>query len=197
MKELELNGQLRATGRKADVNSLRREEKVPCVIYGAGVQNTNFSINEKDLKALTHTPYSHIVKLDVEGSKFTAVLKEVQYHPVSDRPLHVDFLAIDENKPVTISVPLKITGNSEGVRAGGKLNVPIRKLKVSGLIKNLPDELPVDITTLGLGKQINAGDLKFDGIQIVSPKSTLVCAVRATRNSAAGEAQGTEAPAAE
>jgi len=185
MKTLELKGTLRATGRKADVNSVRREEKVPCVIYGAGVQNTTFSIDEKDLKALTHTPYSHIVNLDVEGTKFVAVLKDIQYHPVTDRALHVDFLAIDENKPVTISVPVKVTGNSEGVRAGGKLNVPIRKLKVSGLIKNLPDELPVDITTLGLGKQINAGDLKFDGIQIVSPKSTLICAVRATRNSAA------------
>lgn len=185
MKQLELNGKLRATGKKADVNSVRRENRVPCVIYGAGVQNTSFSVDEKELKALTHTPYSHIVKLNVEGSNFLAVLKDIQYHPVTDRALHVDFLAIDENKPVTITVPIKITGNSEGVRAGGKLNVPIRKLKVSGLINNIPDELTIDITTLGLGKQINAGDLKFDGIQIVSPKSTLVCAVRATRNSAA------------
>ena len=86
---------------------------------------------------------------------------------------------------MTIEVPIKITGNSIGVRQGGKLAVPTRKLRVCGMMENLPDELPVDITSLGLGQQINAGDLKYDGIRIVSPKGTLVCAVRATRNSAA------------
>ena len=185
MKHLELQGKKRITGRKADVNSVRREDRVPCVIYGAGVENTSFSVDEKQLKTLTHTPYSHIVDLDIEGKTCLAILKDIQYHPVTDRALHVDFLAIDPAKPVTINVPIKITGNSIGVRQGGKLNVPTRKLKVCGLIDNLPDELPIDITDLGLGKQINAGDLKFDGFQIVSPKGTLVCAVRATRNSAA------------
>ena len=185
MKHLELEGKKRITGKKADVKSVRREDRVPCVIYGAGVENTSFSVDEKQLKNLTHTPYSHIVDLDIEGAKYLAVLKDIQYHPVTDRALHVDFLAIDAAKPVTINVPIKITGNSIGVRQGGKLNVPTRKLKVCGLIDNLPDELPIDITELGLGKQINAGDLKYDGFQIVSPKGTLVCAVRATRNSAA------------
>lgn len=185
MKELNLNGKLRATGRKADVNSVRREERVPAIVYGAGVENTNFSVDEKELKALTHSQYPHIVNLDVEGKKFTAIMKDIQYHPVTDRPLHVDFLAIDPSKPVTVEVPVKIAGNSEGVRAGGKLNAPCRKLKVSGIAANIPDDLTIDITTLGLGKQINAGDLKFDGIQIVSPKSTLVVAVRMTRNASA------------
>ena len=185
MKHLSLEGKKRITGKKADVKSVRREDRVPCVIYGAGVENTSFSVDEKQLKNLTHTPYSHIVDLNIEGTKCFAVLKDIQYHPVTDRALHVDFLAIDPAKPVTINVPIKITGNSIGVRQGGKLNVPTRKLKVCGLIDKLPDELPIDITELGLGKQINAGDLKFDGFQIVSPKGTLVCAVRATRNSAA------------
>lgn len=189
MKHLELKGKKRITGRKADVKSIRREDRVPCVLYGAGVENTSFSVDEKDLKNLTHTPFSHIVDLDVEGSKCLAVLKDIQYHPVTDRPLHVDFLAIDAAKPVTINVPVKITGNSIGVRQGGKLSVPTRKLKVCGLIDNLPDELPVDITELGIGRQINAGDLKYDGIQIVSPKGTLVCVVRATRNSVAAAAE--------
>ena len=185
MKHLELEGKKRITGKKADVKSVRREDRVPCVIYGAGVENTSFSVDEKQLKTLTDTPFSHIVDLNIEGSKCLAILKDIQYHPVTDRALHVDFLAIDPAKPVTINVPIKITGNSIGVRQGGKLNVPTRKLKVCGLIDKLPDELPIDITELGLGKQINAGDLKFDGFQIVSPKGTLVCAVRATRNSAA------------
>ena len=192
MKHLSLEGKKRITGKKADVKSVRREDRVPCVIYGAGVENTSFSVDEKQLKNLTHTPYSHIVDLDIEGTKCFAVLKDIQYHPVTDRALHVDFLAIDPAKPVTINVPIKITGNSVGVRQGGKLNVPTRKLKVCGLIDKLPDELPIDITELGLGKQINAGDLKFDGFQIVSPKGTLVCAVRATRNSAAAATESAE-----
>ena len=194
MKHFELKGKKRITGKKADVKSVRKEERVPCVIYGAGIDNVSFSVDEKELKGLTHTPYSHIVDLDIEGEGHQAILKAIQYHPVTDRALHVDFLALDPNKPVTIDVPIKITGNSIGVRQGGKLNVPTRKLKVCGQIENLPDELPVDITELGLGKQINAADLKYDGFQIVSPKGTLVCAVRATRNSAAA---ASETPAAE
>ncbi|MBQ0024178.1 MAG: 50S ribosomal protein L25 [Bacteroidales bacterium] len=185
MKQLDLTGKLRKTGKKADVNSVRREERVPSVIYGAGVENTSFSVDEKELKALTHSAYPHIVNLDIEGKKFTAVMQDIQYHPVTDRPLHVDFLAVDINKPVTVEVPIKFTGNSEGVRAGGKLNTPCRKLKVSGVAADIPEDLVIDITTLGVGKQINAGDLKFDNIQIVSPKSTLVVAVRSTRNVAA------------
>lgn len=193
MKHFELKGKKRVTGKKADVKSIRKEERVPCVIYGAGVENTSFSIDEKDLKGLTHTPFSHIVDLDVEGTKYEAVLKAIQYHPVTDRPLHVDFLALDPAKPVVIDVPVKITGNSVGVRQGGKLSLNTRKLRVCGMQQNLPDELPVDITELGLGAQINAGDLKYDGIQIVSPKGTLVCAVRATRNSAAAATAETPA----
>lgn len=193
MKHFELKGKKRVTGKKADVKSIRKEERVPCVIYGAGVENTSFSIDEKDLKGLTHTPFSHIVDLDVEGMKCEAVLKAIQYHPVTDRPLHVDFLALDPAKPVVIDVPVKITGNSVGVRQGGKLSLNTRKLRVCGMQQNLPDELPVDITELGLGAQINAGDLKYDGIQIVSPKGTLVCAVRATRNSAAAATAETPA----
>ena len=188
MKHFELQGKNRITGKKDDVKSVRKEDRVPCVIYGADVENTPFSVDEKEFKGLTHTPYSHIVDLDIEGTKHLAILKAIQYHPVTDRPLHVDFLALDPAKPVTIEVPIKITGNSIGVRQGGKLSVPTRKLKICGMIEKLPDELPVDISELGLGKQINAGDLQYDGIQIVSPKGTLVCVVRATRNSAAAAA---------
>lgn len=192
MKQLEINGTARVTGRKADVKNVRKEEKVPCVVYGAGVENTAFSIDDKALKSLTHTIYSHIVKLNVDGRQCLAILKEVQYHPITDNAIHADFLAIDPAKPVTIEVPIKVTGNSEGVRQGGKLAVPVRKLKVNGLIDAIPDELPIDITNLKIGKQINAGDLNFDGIKIVSPKGTLVCAVRATRNSAESAGEGGE-----
>ena len=195
MKHLTLNGSLRTVGKKADVKAVRRNEQVPCVLYGAGVENVAFSIDAKDLKALTHTPYSHIVDLNVDGKAYVAKLQAIQYHPVTDEARHVDFLVLDENKPVTIDVPVKVFGNSVGVRQGGKLYQAVRKLRVSGLMQNLPDELPVDITPLGVGKQISAGDLSFDNIQIVSPKSTLVCAIKATR--AAATATTEEAPAAE
>ena len=193
MKHLTLNGSLRTVGKKADVKAVRRNEQVPCVLYGAGVENVAFSINAKDLKALTHTPYSHIVDLNVDGKAYVAKLQAIQYHPVTDEARHVDFLVLDVNKPVTIEVPVKIFGNSVGVRQGGKLYQAVRKLRVSGLIDNLPDELPVDITPLGVGKQISAGDLSYDNIQIVSPKATLVCAIKATR--AAATAATEETPA--
>ena len=185
MKYLTLNGTARVSGRKADVKSVRRDEKVPCVIYGQGIENILFSVDAKELKNLTDTPYSHIVDLDIDGKKFLAKLQDVQWHPVTDAAIHVDFFALAEDKPVTIDVPVKIVGNSEGVKQGGKLAVSARKLRICGLIANLPDELEVDITPMGIGSQIFAKDLTYDNINIVSPKGTLICAVRATRASAA------------
>ena len=192
MKHLNLQGKLRATGKKADVKSVRREERVPCVIYGNGMENVLFSVGAKELAVLTDTPFSHIIDLDIEGNKYLAKLQDIQWHPVTDKAIHVDFIALAEDKPVTISVPVKIVGNSEGVKQGGKLFVSSRKLKVSGLMKNLPDELEVDITPMGIGSQIFAKDLHYDNIQIVSPKGTLVCAVRATRASAAAATAAAE-----
>ena len=192
MKHLNLQGKLRATGKKADGKSVRREERVPCVIYGNGMENVLFSVGAKELAVLTDTPFSHIIDLDIEGNKYLAKLQDIQWHPVTDKAIHVDFIALAEDKPVTISVPVKIVGNSEGVKQGGKLFVSSRKLKVSGLMENLPDELEVDITPMGIGSQIFAKDLHYDNIQIVSPKGTLVCAVRATRASAAAATAAAE-----
>ena len=137
------------------------------------------------METITNTPNSYIIELDVEGKKQLVVLHDIQYHPVTDKALHVDFLAIREDKPVVINVPVSISGNSIGVRQGGKLMVSTRKLKVSGMIKDLPDKLDIDITDLNLGKQIVAGDLHYDNIQIVSPKATIICSIRMTRAAAA------------
>ena len=128
MKHLTLSGSKRTFGRKADVREVRAAGKVPCVVYGNGVENTAFSVEEKALKTLTDTPYCHIVDLDIDGTKHTALLHAVQYHPVNDRALHADFLAVSDKKPVVVEVPVIITGNSAGVRAGGKLQVSRRKL---------------------------------------------------------------------
>ena len=185
MKHIELKGVVREVGNKATVKGIRKQGLVPCNIYGSGIQNVLFTVSAKDLKALTHTPNSYIVDLGLDnGQKFTAVLHEVQWHPVTDEALHVDFLAVTEDKPVVINVPVVITGHSEGVKLGGKLLVSTRKLRVSALMKDLPDSLEVDITELKIGKQIVAGDLHYDNISIVSPKATIICSVRATRATA-------------
>ena len=195
MKHLSLSGSKRTTGRKADVREVRSEGKVPCVIYGNGTENVSFSVDAKDLKTLTDTPYCHIVDLDVDGQKYTALLHEVQYHPVNDKALHADFLAVNNSKPVVVEVPVLISGNSAGVKAGGKLQVSRRKLKICGLLENLPDDLTVDVTPLAIGKRITAGDLKFDNISIVNPKTTIIVSCLSTRNAVAAAETSEEAQA--
>ena len=182
MKHIELKGQVREAANKAAVKAIRRAGQVPCNIYGLGLENILFTIDAQDLKAITHTPNSYIIDLKLsDGRSGFAVLHEVQYHPVTDEALHVDFLFVTEDKPVTIEVPVKVVGHSEGVKMGGKLLVSSRKLRVSAMMDKLPDILEVDSTHLMIGKQIVAGDLNFDGVTIVSPKATIICPVRPTR----------------
>ena len=194
MKHIELKGQVREAGNKAAVKAVRRAGQVPCNIYGQGIENVLFTVDAQDLKTITHTPNSYIIDLELSnGTKMYAVLHEVQYHPVSDEALHVDFLAVSEEKPVTIEVPVIVTGHSEGVKMGGKLLVSSRKLRVNAMMNNIPDVLEVDSTHLMIGKQIVAGDLNYEGVTIVSPKATIICSVRPTRatQQAKMEAQAT------
>ena len=182
MKHIELKGQVREAGNKAAVKAVRRAGQVPCNIYGLGLENILFTIDAQDLKTITHTPNSYIIDLQLsDGRNCYAVIHEVQYHPVTDEPLHVDFLFVTEDKPVTIEVPVLVTGHAEGVKMGGKLLVSSRKLRVSAMMDKLPDLLEVDSTPLKIGKQIVAGDLNYDGVTIVSPKATIICSVRPTR----------------
>ena len=190
MKHIELKGSVREAGNKAAVKSIRKAGLVPCNIYGLGMENILFTVNTKDLKALTHTPNSYIVDLKLDsGKEFYAVLHEVQWHPVTDEALHVDFLYVSEDKPVVINVPINITGHSEGVKLGGKLLVSSRKLRISAYMDKLPDFVEVDTTSLQIGKQIVAGDLHYEGVTIVSPKATIICSVRPTRATAQAAAQ--------
>jgi len=181
MKTFNLKGTPREVSNKQAVKTLRRNAEVPCILYGPGVDNVLFSVNAKELLLVTNTPNSYIIELEIGDKRYKAVYHTAQFHPVTEDCLHVDFLSISDDKPVTINVPIIITGNSEGVRQGGKLSVSARKLKISALMNNLPDTLTVDISTLNLGKTIVAGDLKYDNIQILSPKSTIICAVKMTR----------------
>ncbi len=185
MQHIELNGQLRKeVGTKAAVKAIRREGLVPCNLYGNKLENVLFTVSAKELKTITNTPNSYIVDLTLDnGEKYQCVLHEAQWHPVTDEALHMDFLAISEDKPVTLEVPVRVTGHSEGVKLGGKLKVSVRKLKVSALPANLPDEIVVDVTSLQIGKRIVAGDLSYENVRIVSAKSTIICSVLATRAS--------------
>jgi len=190
MKQIVLKATKRTVGKKSDVKNLRKAGLVPCNLYGNGTPNVIFTVDAKALKAVTHTPYSHIINLDIEGESHLAIVHELQFHPVYDNCLHVDFLAVDDKKPIVIDVPLVITGNAEGVKAGGKFFQEARKIRISALLNNLPDDLPVDITNLKIGKRIVAGDLNFENIQVVSPKGTIICAVKATRQAEAAAEAG-------
>ena len=186
MKHFVLKGQVREVGNKAVIKEYRKQGLVPCNIYGSGVENILFTVTEKDLKGLTDTPASYIVDLELSnGQKYNAVIHELQYHPVKDNCLHADFLAVNEEKPISIMVPITITGHAVGVRAGGKFYKLVRELKVSALMKDLPDELVINIDKLQIGKRIVAGDLKDENVNVVSPKGTIICTVKSSRQVAA------------
>ena len=192
MKQFEINAHKRENFTKVAVKQLRREGMVPCVLYGNDTENIHFAVLEKDLKDLIYTPSSYIISINIDGKKSLCILHQTQFHPVSDKILHLDFLAIDPAKPITIQVPVSISGNSEGVRQGGKLQVLNRKLLISGFLKDLPDQLNLDVTDLVLGKAITAGDLKYDNIRIMSPRGTIICMVKMTRASTSATATAVE-----
>ena len=183
MQHFELKGQTRKVGNKAVIKAFRREGLVPCNLYGPGMENILFTVNAKELKALTDTPKAYIVDLVLDGGKAqTAILHELQWHPVTDICLHVDFLAVNEQKPIAISVPLVITGHAKGVQQGGKFYQNARAIRVCALMKDLPDDVTVDITPLGLDKRIKAGDIQLDIVAVVSDKDMIICGVKTTRN---------------
>ena len=205
MQHFELKGQIRQVGNKAVIKAFRKQGLVPCILYGNGAESVLFTVNEKELKGVTETPASFIVDLVFDnGKKQTAILHELQYHPVKDTCLHVDFLAVDEKKPIAINVPIIITGHAKGVQRGGKFFQSSREIRVSALMENLPDNVTVDITPLDLDKKIKAGDVKLEKAVVLTDKDTVICGVRTTRNvdtSAAAEeaapAEEAAAPAAE
>lgn len=193
MKSIELKGIIRESVGKKDSKALRANETVPCILYG-GKDSVYFSVVEKDLKEIIYTPKVYMIALDVNGKKYLAKIQDIQYHPVSDAPIHIDFYELSDDKKVEIEVPVRIEGNSIGVKEGGKLVQDSRKLKVRGLVKDIPDEIVLDITTLGVGKSLRVGDLTHDKVEFLNLKNNPVVSIRLTR-AARGEAAA-EAPKA-
>ena len=197
MKSIEINGSLRTeTGKKA-TRELRKSDSVPCVLYGINKDEngnqvaTHFTVTNDGLRNLVYTPHIYVVNLNIDGKVVTAIMKDIQFHPVTDKILHVDFLQIDESNPIVMEVPVKLEGLAEGVKAGGKLALQVRKLKVKALYSAIPERLIVDVTNLGLGKTIKVGELSYEGLQILNSKEAVVCAVKLTR-----AARGAQAAAA-
>lgn len=180
MKALKLSGSLRESVGKKDAKKLRREGKVPCVLYG-GEKQIQFSIPEKDFKPVVFTPNTHLLNIEVDGKTYNCILQDIQYHPVKDNILHVDFLEIFEDKPVTISVPLRYTGTSKGILKGGRLFRKYRKLSISALPKDLPDEIVVDITELGINDSIKIEDLERPNITFLDPPTSVAAAIKTAR----------------
>ena len=182
MQTIKLTAVARPDFGKTAAKAVRRQGMIPCSLCGNG-ETVAFSVDVKAVKPLIYTPNSFIVEFDFDGKIEKAVMREVQFHPVREEILHIDFYRVAEGKPVAIAVPVRLTGTAEGVKVGGKLALSARKLTVSGMLDKLPDEIVVDVTSLGVGKTIFVGDLEFEGLKFITPATAAVCAVRVTRAS--------------
>ncbi len=191
MKVFELKGtERKELGKKAS-KATRASENIPCVLYG-GSGNTHFTATSSDLRKLIYSPDVFVVDLDIDGKKSKAVLKDLQFHPVSDSVLHIDFLEVTDKKPVVIELPVKLTGLAEGVKAGGKLSLEMRKLKVKGIYTKFPENIIVDVTSLGLGKTIQVAKVSVEGLDIMNAKNAVVAQVKLTRAARGAAAKGGE-----
>ncbi|MCK5821676.1 MAG: 50S ribosomal protein L25/general stress protein Ctc [Bacteroidales bacterium] len=180
MKTFELKGSIREDLGKKATKKVRNQGMIPCVIYG-GEKPVHFTAPINDFRNLIYTPYVYIVNLELDGTVYMALLKDLQFHPTSDAILHIDFLQIFKDKPATVAVPVITTGFSEGVKAGGKLKIEMRRLKVKALPKDLPDELTIDVTDISLGQSLKTRELKYDNLELLDPAGAVVVSVKLTR----------------
>ena len=200
MKEFSVSGQKRATTGKKAAKELRKEGLVPCNLYGEkrGEDNLpealSFAIPATQLRKVVYSPDVYVVNLTIDGEAHKAVMKELQFHPTTDALLHSDFYEVNEEKDITIGIPVKLTGHAQGVRDGGRLSQAVRQLKVTAPYKQIPETLEIDVTNLALGKAIKVADLSFEGLEIATPAQVVVCSVKATRASrSAAAAEAAEA----
>ncbi len=180
MKTVNLKATIREERGKENASQLRETGKVPCVIYGNG-ENISFFVSESDIRHCIYTPNTYLIEIELGEKKELAIIHDMQFHPVNDNVLHIDFYRVEPKKTIQVALPIVISGNAEGVKLGGKLQVMLRKLVVRGLLENIPESLSVDISSLGLGKSIFVSDLSYSNLTITTPKTTVVCAVKMTR----------------
>lgn len=197
MKQVSLSGSLRGNVGKKDARKNRKDGKVPCVIYG-GTEQVHFVGEEKAIAKFLFSPEVFIVKIGIGPQAYETIIQDIQFHPVTDRLLHVDFLEINPEKPVTIAIPVHTAGTPKGVLRGGKMDKKMRKLKVRALAKDLPDDITVNIEELEIGQSVKVGDVKVDNVAFLDSPNNVIVAVRTARQvveEAAPGAEGAAAPA--
>jgi len=185
MKTLEIKGTLRTDTGKKDSKQLRKAGNVPCVIYG-GEENIHFYIPQLSFKNLVYTSDAHLVKLSVGDKQFEAVVQDIQFHPIRDEIIHVDFVQVFKDKAVTVSLPIELTGSSIGLKNGGKLRQRRRHMKISALIDNIPDHLDIDMTDVDIGEFLKVGDLEYENIEVLDPPRAMIVGVVSSRLIAKG-----------
>lgn len=205
MKVFQLAAEPRTNLGKKATKALRAENKIPVVLNGGevielpfngtlapgekiveigdgkGLVTTDLTVSQDAVRKLIYTPEIYAVELEYNGQKKMAVMREIQFHPVKDSVLHIDFLEVNEKKPVAIEVPVMLDGHAEGVKAGGKLQLSMKKLRVKAIYSKVPEKLVINVDNLGLGKTIQVGDLHFDDLELLNAKNAVVCAVQLTR----------------
>ena len=211
MKSIDVKGTARNEFGKKGAKALRSQNLIPCNLYGVERDTKGlpvakaFSVTFEEVRKLVYSPDIFSVNLTIDGTTVLAVMREIQFHPVKDNILHIDFYQITPEKPIVMAVPVKLNGLAAGVKAGGKLEQILRRVKAKALYTAIPEKVEIDVTPLGIGKSFKVGDLKVEGIEFVSPKDAVICTVMSTRSAAANaaaeeapaEAPAAEAPAAE
>jgi large subunit ribosomal protein L25 len=188
MQTIEVKAVKRDNLGKSATKDLRTSGKVPSVMYG-GEEIVHFHAEQNEFRKLLFTPNVYLINLNIDGKSYNAIIKDLQFHPVSDELIHIDFLQVFEDKAITIEIPVKLEGLAEGVKAGGKLTLEQRKLKVKGLMKDLPDNLKINISKLALGKTIAVGALSYPNLELLNAKNSVVTSVKLTRAARAAAQQ--------
>ena len=189
MKEIKVTGNKRSDLGKKASKLLRKEGLVPCNLYGEAKGENglpvamSFTATDAELRKIVYTPYVYVIKLVIDGEEHTAIMKELQFHPVTDALLHVDFYEITEEKPIVIGIPVRLNGLAQGIRDGGRMNLSVRKINVKAKYQDIPEYLDIDVTDLTIGKSIKVGNLSFEGLELVTSKEVVVCSIKATRKS--------------
>jgi large subunit ribosomal protein L25 len=196
MKTIAISAEKRTELGKKFTRDLRKADHVPCVMYG-GAEVIHFHAHENDFRHIVYTPSAFIVEIELDGKKHKAVMQELQFHAVTDKLNHIDFVEVFDDKPVTVEVPIKLVGAAIGMKDGGKPRQRRRVLKVRGLVQHLPDELDIDVTDVAIGDVIKIGDLSYDNLEILDPSRSMIFAVVSSRISKGMEMGEAEAEAEE
>lgn len=196
MESISITGSVRKSLGKADAKVLRREGLVPCIIYG-GEENIHFHVDERAFNKLINTPNAYIVNVDLDGKTYASIIKDVQFHPLTDRVIHVDFQLLLENRPVKLTLPVRTEGVSPGVLNGGKLQQVLRRAKVSGVPAKLPDFITINIGKMKIGHSVKVKDIKIAGVTFLENENQILVSIKAKRGAKLDDADDTETEGAE